>query len=569
VSGRGRTVWWGVAALVAVVPLILVALWLRDSVGTDPEPPSAEGQTVHILAVNDVYRIEGLRATGQGGLARLRELRREKEEEDSSLLVLHAGDFLYPSLLSRSYDGAQMVDLMNRLDGDSVAFDPRMVVTFGNHELEKDSAHHVSILRSRVQESQFRWLGSDLVFLDRVTLPDGSVLPGVAGDQLHRSILMDVNGVKVGIFSLTFVDKDTVKYLDRDSLPSSVADRVATAAAWTSSLRGQGAQLVIGLTHLPMAVDKQVLEALGDDGPDVVIGGHEHDRRSERVGGTPILKADADARTALWVTVQVHDSRPASVDYAFVELGDDIPPDTALTRVTEHWLTRHDEEYCRNRDRPAGCLSDSLATTQAHWEAEELLIRGRETGIGDWIAQRLLGAASDEDLPAQVAILNSGALRLNQNLPAGSVIQRRHLEELMEFEDAVVVVRLTGETLSEAIRNSVRCRGSGAWLQIAGAWFRYDTISRAVDGIRVGDRLLRDTDTVTVVMNSFLTTGRDGYGMLQGVAAVDTLSRSFRQVVYDAVVAPPGGRLNPEAVTGEALQVVGGLEGDGEPCGVS
>src|SRR5712691_3648623 len=60
------------------------------------EPPSQRSFT--LLAVNDVYRIEGVDGGQRGGLARLRSLRVELERTSPDLLFLHAGDLLFPSL---------------------------------------------------------------------------------------------------------------------------------------------------------------------------------------------------------------------------------------------------------------------------------------------------------------------------------------------------------------------------------------------------------------------------------------------------------------------------------------
>ncbi|HQZ16404.1 MAG TPA: hypothetical protein PLD86_05965, partial [Vicinamibacteria bacterium] len=98
-----------------------------------------------LLAINDVYRIEGLQEGTIGGLARVRALRKELEREAPDLLMLHGGDFLFPSFASRMYAGAQMISVLNDLDGDSAAFDPRMFATLGNHEFDQ---RRLSIRRS-------------------------------------------------------------------------------------------------------------------------------------------------------------------------------------------------------------------------------------------------------------------------------------------------------------------------------------------------------------------------------------------------------------------------------------
>ena len=111
-----------------------------------------------ILQVNDTYKIEGLRAGELGGFARLRTLRREVEAEGREVLVLHAGDLLFPSVMSKYLAGAPMVAALNLLDG-ADGFDDRLLVGFGNHEFD---AKDPRVLFARLGESRFGWLSADV-----------------------------------------------------------------------------------------------------------------------------------------------------------------------------------------------------------------------------------------------------------------------------------------------------------------------------------------------------------------------------------------------------------------------
>ena len=107
-----------------------------------PPPPACGlledgSRAFKILHLNDIYRIEGL-ADGRGGLARVRTLRTELEQDcPGDVMITHAGDALFPSLLSRVFNGEQMIDALNSLDGNPDAFDARMFFTPGNHEFDK------------------------------------------------------------------------------------------------------------------------------------------------------------------------------------------------------------------------------------------------------------------------------------------------------------------------------------------------------------------------------------------------------------------------------------------------
>src|SRR5215212_4802807 len=117
-------------------------------------------RTAHfkILQLNDVYKIEGLEGGQSGGLARVRTLRKHLESDGTPVLVLHAGDALYPSVMSKYLEAKPMVEVMNLLDGDAAKYDQNLIATFGNHEFDKSDP---SILLARLQESQFQWVSTN------------------------------------------------------------------------------------------------------------------------------------------------------------------------------------------------------------------------------------------------------------------------------------------------------------------------------------------------------------------------------------------------------------------------
>ncbi len=91
-------------------------------------------------------------------------MRARLEAERGPVLLLHAGDFLYPSILSRTYKGGQMIDVLDQLDGSPSGFDERMFITFGNHEFDDAKEKAAADIRERIDTSQFLWLASNIVF---------------------------------------------------------------------------------------------------------------------------------------------------------------------------------------------------------------------------------------------------------------------------------------------------------------------------------------------------------------------------------------------------------------------
>jgi 2',3'-cyclic-nucleotide 2'-phosphodiesterase (5'-nucleotidase family) len=526
-GGKSRLRWLPVLVVLGLVVLTAIVLFGALYAG--------RGEAV-IVSINDVYRIEGVDGGTRGGLARVRALREDLERSHPDLLLLHAGDFLFPSLLSDTYGGGQMIEVMNRLDGQPDAFDHRFFITFGNHEFDRDDAKGGENLAKQIADSEFRWLGSNLVFGDGFPV---SRLE--AQGRLSETARVDSGGLRFGIFSLT-TDVKAPEYVQR------FLDLRTTAAILSDHLRRKGAEVVVALTHLPIGQDRAILRELGAEGPDLILGGHEHQRHVEEIDGRWIVKADADARTAAVVHVRIVDGRPVfSVGYRF--LGPKGPdPDSAVQKDVEGWIVRHDREVCEEEGKPAGCLSEELATTEVPLAAEETEIRRYETNLGNWVADQARQA-----LGADVAFVNSGSLRLNQDLPAGPFTER-NLRELFPYDNRLVKLEITGELLQRVVNHSIEnWTGEGHFLQISGFAFRHDPAKGAAsdltlltgDGEDGGTTPIQADTPLTAVTVGYLREGEDGYPCLASPSLQDLGSReSFLGLVRERLQA--AGEIAPE-----------------------
>lgn len=473
-------------------------------------PSAPADRSTVILAINDVYRIEGLENGEAGGLARVRALRKELEREAPDLLFLHGGDFLFPSLASRLFRGEQMVSTLNALDGDTRKFDPHMFATFGNHEFDQGRLQDAAMLSGRIEGSQFLWLGGNINFAKG---PDGS--PLVASKNLSRTAMVESGGIRIGIFGLTLPVLG-VQYLSGFEGPE------ATARELTKDLRGQGAEVVIALTHLEASTDRALLERLGAAGPDLVIGGHDHEAVQMEVSGRFVLKADADARSATVVRLTKKSDGAIEVRPQLRKLAGRSPaPDSQVQALVDEWGDDHARTFCDAAKAPANCLDEAYGHTRTLLEAEENKIRSRETSLGDWIADRMVDAF--KPCGAQVAFINSGALRINADLPAGTILNRRHLEELFAYSTPLYLLKVDGATLQSVAEQSVRAwPGSGSWLQLSGFGFRHDTQGRTATSLTwLGPsppRPVKPSDTVLAVTADYLINSeigdQDGYRML-------------------------------------------------------
>ena len=486
--------------------------------GVTPEKP------LTILVINDVYRLDNL--------PYVRHLRASLEQSEGEVLMLHAGDFLFPSLLSQRYDGEQMVDVLNYLDGDGAAFDEHMFITFGNHEFEKGKLKHAPLLQSRITESQFAWLGTNVEFK--------SIEPRrqmVQADNLLPSKLITLNGVKVGVLSAT-TDVKGADYIRR-FIPPMQAVRTTSRA-----LRQQGAQVVIALTHLTLKEDRALLEQLGDDAPDLIAGGHEHDRQSVQVNGRRIVKADADAMSAAVVRLDAANPKQSSV--TFVDLPGKYTPDAGVVARINQWDARFAEGFCGEKGESNACLTQVLGKTAVDLIAEELTIRRFETNLGNWLADTARTSFADQG--AQIAFLNAGGMRLNQNIPAGE-LNRRHLDTLFAYPTRLAMIRLSGAQLQAVVNHAITdWTGNGRWLQVSGFAFKHNPATGTAEQLSLitpqGLRPIQADETLLAVTNDYLL---DASGDQDG----------YRMLGENLIVAPDQPRLELKDKVLEALQQAG------------
>ena len=504
---------------------VRVALFMVGmSLGACQRQPSTievqpEHGVVRVLLVNDVYVTDTLR-NGRGGLARVVALRDSIEAGTRApVLFVLAGDVLSPSVLGKWYHGAQMVEGFNlaRLD----------YAALGNHEFDLTREQ----LLARIAESRFRWMSGNCG--DATT---GTPFPGVRGWDTVR-----VKGALVGLFSTTIVMNYSayVRCTDAD---------VATTAL-IDTLQHVGADLILGLTHRGIHADSATLVA--EQRLHAIVGGHEHDGRRIAIDGRLLVKAQSNARTAVLVTFRRSGNAWSVTDTAF-QITRGMPENRALVASVKRWndslVTRVGPERIVGYSREPIDAGDSTS-------------RRGESRFGNLVADGLrLGTLAD------VALINSGALRFDDVIPVGPITTHM-LEAIFLFADEtrVVTFPLTGSRLREILEHSVArgSLGSGPYLQVSGVRFAFD--ARRPSGSRLVGDLFRsdasviqpaDTLQIAFVVYPACRSG-DGYRIPEAASAcervarapasaprsVDLLRAHLKQMNGD-IVLPPLGRVH-------------------------
>jgi 2',3'-cyclic-nucleotide 2'-phosphodiesterase (5'-nucleotidase family) len=461
-------------------------LLLLVSCATAPQPqPAAHpaASRFKILQINDVYKIEGLEGGASGGLARVRTLRQHLESDGTPVLLLHAGDALWPSVMSKYLEARPMIDVLNLLDGDPGATDRNLLVTFGNHEIEKSDD---TLLLARLKDSQFQWLVTNTLHCRA----------GAACEPFPNTIpsaLLDLQGARVGLMGLMYPQQNSY---------AQATDVQAAARATVASLRQAGARVIIAITHEDMSDDRKLAAAV--PGIDLVIGGHDHLYTQDHIGSTWITKADADAKSVIVYDVTVPAEGPVRTTPLRVVIDTTISKDPQVDAAVERWMAALSAKLGGNT---------ALGTTRNLLEGTEPAVRGRETALGN-----LLADVARQQMQTDVAVINGGGIRINDNIPPGP-ITKYDMEGIFYYANRLVAFEATGQQLLDMLRNSVSRvdAGDGRFLQVSGLAFAYHPRDGAfvVDAsdVRVGGQPL-DVNrkyTVATVDYLYLHGADDGY----------------------------------------------------------
>jgi 5'-nucleotidase/UDP-sugar diphosphatase len=403
--------------------------------------------TITILHFNDVYEITPVDGGKAGGLARLARFRAELKARHPGLITTLGGDYVSPSALGTArvngerLAGRQMVAVLNLVGIDWA--------TFGNHEFDIPEA----ALRARLAESKFRLVSSN------VTDASGALFPNTV-----RTAVIPVKTpsglVRVGLLGLTIDvnQQPWVRY----------APPVDSARAAVAALKGT-CDVIVALTHLALDGDRQIAEEVPEI--DLILGGHEHENWMIERGPhfTPIVKADANVRTAAIVTLRVPGKGERPIVTTYLQRIDERMKEGPRTAAE----VRKWRDLAFDGFRKAGFDPlEVVAVIPEPLEARESIIRNRSTRMTGLILDAMM-----HDAGTTAAIFNSGSIRLDDVLQAGPLTQYDVIR-VLPFGGPVVKVTMTGAMLAKVREIGEQNKGTGGYLQTIGLPSTIDPAAR-------------------------------------------------------------------------------------------
>ena len=379
-----------------------------------------------------------------------------EERRGADTLVCGTGDNVAPGVLPLATRGGQALDFFEAASPD--------LSTFGNHDFD----FGIDRTAELVERSPQQWLSAN-VYLD------GERFAGVEPWTVRT-----VDDTRVGFLGLT--DPTTPSGSDSAGRLS-FTDPIEETHRAVGALEERGADHVIVLSHLGRADDR--LAAACD--VDVILGGHVHSERIERVAGTLLTRPGDGGRAVLEVDLERREVTRHAVEEA--------PLDATLA---DRYRTRLEE---------AG-LGEVLAHVEEPIARTEREAFRGESRVGNFVANAYRWAAERElgTDPPVVGLQNSGGIRTGP--PLAGAVTVRDLVSLVPFEEAVAVVELAGAELRVVLREAAHTPGFGEanwWhAHLSGARVVYDYAEETVLEAQVRGETVDDDSRYRLAVSEFL-----------------------------------------------------------------
>ncbi|KAL8727549.1 MAG: hypothetical protein Q9166_005954 [cf. Caloplaca sp. 2 TL-2023] len=464
---------------------------------SSPDIP-ASPPDLRLLHFNDVYHIECGSAEPVGGVARFQTLRNfyaddARFKSQPELMVLFSGDAYNPSLESSVTKGAHMVPVLNGLMKEG-----RAAACVGNHDLD------FGVLQFRHLRSQcsFPWLLANV--LDPALGEDVSL-----GNCEKTKILEASNGIKVGLIGLAEREwLDTINSLPPTLIYKSASE---TAKALIPSLRSQGADIIIALTHAREPSDVKLAEKTPPGLIDLILGGHDHFYGHKTINGAHILRSGTDFKQLSYIEAfhhpsssQINGSTSPRWTYRITrcDVTRSIPEDPTTMQLVDKLTSTLRSKL----EKPIGYTFTPL-------DARFTTVRTQESNLGNFVCDLMRHTYSTD-----CAVMAGGTIRGDQVYPPG-VLRLKDIMNCFPFEDPVVVIRVKGRAIWEALENSVALVPAleGRYSQVSGIRFCYNTSfppGSRVRWVEVADAPLDEQREYTVATRGYMGRGKDGFTSL-------------------------------------------------------
>ena len=466
---------------------------------------------ITVIGTNDVHG-QLSKSEERGGLVTVSgyvgAVRDAREQDGGGVLLIDAGDMWQGTLESNLSEGAAMVSAYNALGYAAAAI--------GNHEFDfgpigpqaipsSDEDDPVEALKQRATEADFPLLAANLI--------DANTGVRVDWENVQPSVLVDVNGVKVGIIGVT-TSNALQRTIAANVRELRIAPLVPAIMEQANKLRKEGATLVIVTAHAGGMCTEfdnandlsscdgtaeifEVARALPAGLVDHIIAGHVHQGLAHIVNGISITSSYSNTRAFGRVDFSIDQASGHVINRRV------YPPHPVIAGAEyEGQVIQANTDVVMIAERARQRAKDQKeAKIGIRLETPFTLSGNPESTLGNLFTDALL-AEVDVDV-----VIHNVAGGLRQNLPAGE-LTFGDVYQLSPFENRLVILTLTGaqirQIIAEQVHRRIRIGFSGMRAAVLCSSTNMTVALHFADG-----REILDSDSVSVAVNDYIALGGD------------------------------------------------------------
>ncbi|KAJ5117007.1 hypothetical protein N7456_001355 [Penicillium angulare] len=443
---------------------------------------------LRLIHYNDVYHVESGSAEPIGGVARFQSLVNYYREsprfaDQPNILTFFSGDAFNPSLESSVTKGRHMVPFLNKIGTD--------VACLGNHDLD----FGVAQLRHLASQCHFPWLLANVL--------DPALGDGVPIANCGKTcMLTSSNGIKIGVIGLG--EREWLETIN--SLPPNLIYRSATETAkeLAPRLREEGAEMVIIVSHQREPNDNKLATNLPPGLVDIILGGHDHYYAHAVINGTHVLRSGTDFKQLSYLEAFRKPNGAPGWDFNITrrDIMRSIPEDSGALALVDRLTSSLKSKL----EKPIGYTVIPL-------DGRFSTVRQRESNLGNFVCDLMRYYHA-----ADCAMMAGGTIRGDQIYPPG-VLRLKDMLNCFPFEDPVVLLRVSGQALLDALENGVGTLPAleGRFTQVSNISFGFKlaaTPGSRITFARVGGQPIDLQRYYTLATRGYMARGKDGFSSL-------------------------------------------------------
>ena len=486
-----------------------------------------------------------------GGMARVASEIKTLKQKSKNTLVLHAGDAMSGTLYFTLFKGQADVALMNEIGFDAF--------TLGNHEFDEGN----SVLSDFINKANFPVISSNVDTLKSSTLYG----------KWKPYIIKEIDGQKVGIIGLETAQKTSTS--SRPGKDVSFYDEIFRTQKYANELMLMGVDKIILLSHFGYDNDQRLAQKV--KGIDVIIGGDSHSLLGDfsnlglaSSGKYPTEVKSADDKKVCIVQAWEYTKVVGELNILFDDKGDVASCDGKAHLIVGENISIQDanghKKYINKEETKAlqsmlknGAAIDiviedegivkklSTYKDQIKVKAAKVIgdigedlrhirvpgktydgVDGRELPLGSELAPVIAASFYNASLKSDACVQNAGGVR--SGLKSGQMTVQ-DVYTLLPFSNTLVEIQLSGteikQLLEDALINFYDNYGSDGSFPYAYG-LKYDIDMNRAKNDRVHNLEIKERKSgkwipldmnknYIIVVNSYISEGRDGYTTLQEV----------------------------------------------------